>query len=92
MRDFMLENKIIIDSLPFVQEAVAEGKNIICEGGGGIGLDVDYGTYPYTFSGSCSIGKLFSGLGIPYDALDTTVGVCKAYTTRHGNGPYPAEI
>jgi len=52
-------------------------------------LDTDHGTYPYVTSSSTVIGGVCSGLGVPPQAIQTTIGVVKAYTTRVGAGPFP---
>ena len=52
-------------------------------------LDTDFGTYPYVTSSSTGIGGVFTGLGIPPQAVETTIGIMKAYTTRVGAGPFP---
>lgn len=52
-------------------------------------LDTDFGTYPYVTSSSTGIGGVFTGLGIPPQAIETTIGIMKAYTTRVGAGPFP---
>ena len=54
-------------------------------------LDIDFGTYPYVTSSNTSIGGVLTGLGIPPKFLDNVVGVCKAYLTRVGEGPFPTE-
>ena len=67
-------------------------KNILFEGAQGVLLDLDSGSYPYVSSGySCSAGAAI-GSGIGPKQLDTIYGVCKAYTTRVGNGPFPSEF
>ena len=33
-----------------------------------------------------------SGSGAPPNAVDYVLGICKAYTTRVGEGPFPTEL
>mmetsp|Transcript_9175 Transcript_9175/g.6930 ORF Transcript_9175/g.6930 Transcript_9175/m.6930 type:complete len:207 (+) Transcript_9175:719-1339(+) len=54
-------------------------------------LDLDFGTYPYVTSSSTTIGGVATGLGVPPQAIETIVGIMKAYTTRVGGGPFPTE-
>jgi len=54
-------------------------------------LDLDFGTYPYITSSSTTIGGVCTGLGIPAHAIETNIGIMKAYTTRVGGGPFPTE-
>ena len=67
-------------------------KRVLLEGAQGTLLDIDLGTYPYVSSGSSSAGGATSGAGIGPRAIDGVLGVCKAYTTRVGNGPLPSEL
>jgi adenylosuccinate synthase len=55
-------------------------------------LDVDFGTFPFVTSSSTSIGGVCTGLGVPPSAIETTIGIMKAYTTRVGGGPFPTEL
>ena len=52
-------------------------------------LDMDFGTYPYVTSSSTAIGGVCTGLGVPPYAIETTIAIVKAYTTRVGAGPFP---
>ena len=54
-------------------------------------LDVDFGTYPYVTSSNTTIGGVLTGLGISHKYIDKVIGVCKAYVTRVGEGPFPTE-
>ena len=54
-------------------------------------LDIDFGTYPFVTSSSTGAGGVCTGLGVPPAAVETTIGVMKAYTTRVGGGPFPTE-
>jgi adenylosuccinate synthase len=54
-------------------------------------LDLDHGTYPMVTSSSTVIGGIMTGLGMPPQVIETTVGIVKAYTTRVGAGPFPTE-
>ena len=82
----------IQDIFPLVHEAVASGRRILLEGAQGSMLDLDFGTYPYVTSSSPTAGGALTGSGIPPTAVDLTMGVFKAYTTRVGYGPLPTEL
>ena len=62
------------------------------EGAQGTLLDIDHGTYPYVTSSNATIGGVCTGLGVGPRAIDTVLGVAKAYTTRVGEGPLPTEL
>jgi adenylosuccinate synthase len=55
-------------------------------------LDVDHGTYPFVTSSSTTAGGAATGTGIGPTAIDSVLGVVKAYTTRVGSGPLPTEL
>jgi adenylosuccinate synthase len=65
---------------------------VMIEGANAALLDVDFGTYPFVTSSNCTIGGVCTGLGLPPAAIQTVVGVVKAYTTRVGQGPFPTEL
>ena len=68
-----------------------EGKRILFEGAQGTLLDVDHGTYPFVTSSNTVAGQAASGSGVGPGAIDYVLGICKAYTTRVGEGPFPTE-
>lgn len=43
-------------------------------------------------SSNCSVGGVFTGLGIPPHSVGDIYGVCKAYTTRVGGGCFPTQM
>src|SRR5579864_7209874 len=68
-----------------------EGKRILFEGAQGALLDVDHGTYPYVTSSNTVAAQAATGSGIGPGAIGYVLGICKAYTTRVGEGPFPTE-
>ena len=82
----------IADTSVLLNEAVAKGRNVLLEGAQGALLDVDFGTYPFVTSSNCGSGGACTGLGIGPTKINTVLGVTKAYTTRVGLGPFPAEF
>ena len=72
-----------------ILEALHGGKRVLLEGAQGTGLDLDHGTYPFVTSSNTTAGGAATGSGIGPTAIDTVIGVVKAYTTRVGNGPLP---
>jgi adenylosuccinate synthase len=55
-------------------------------------LDVCAGTYPFVTSSHCTSAAVASGLSISPKALDASLLVLKAYSTRVGSGPFPTEL
>jgi adenylosuccinate synthase len=82
----------VTDTAHYLNQAIREGKEILCEGAQGALLDIDHGTYPYVTSSSPISGGATIGLGIAPTAISSVIGVMKAYTTRVGLGPYPTEL
>jgi adenylosuccinate synthase len=85
--------------LPFAQPAwrvldaaVRDGKRVLFEGAQGAMLDVDHGTYPYVTSSNTVAGQAAAGSGLGPRASGYVLGIVKAYTTRVGEGPFPAEL
>jgi adenylosuccinate synthase len=68
-----------------------EGKRILFEGAQGALLDIDHGTYPYVTSSNTVAAQAATGTGLGPRAIDYVLGICKAYTTRVGAGPFPTE-
>jgi adenylosuccinate synthase len=68
-----------------------EGKRILFEGAQGALLDVDHGTYPYVTSSNTVAAQAATGTGMGPSAVGYVLGICKAYTTRVGQGPFPTE-
>jgi adenylosuccinate synthase len=80
------------DAQSHLMTAWERGDSILFEGAQATLLDIDHGTYPFVTSSNCSLGGLFTGTGLPPKALDKVLGIAKAYTTRVGAGPFPAEL
>ena len=68
------------------------GKRILFEGAQGALLDIDFGTYPFVTSSNVIAGQAATGTGIGPGSIDFVLGIVKAYTTRVGEGPFPAEL
>jgi adenylosuccinate synthase len=68
-----------------------EGKRILFEGAQGALLDVDHGTYPFVTSSNTVAAQAATGCGLGPNAIGYVLGICKAYTTRVGEGPFPTE-
>lgn len=70
---------------------VNEGKKVLFEGAQATMLDIDHGTYPFCTSSNPTAGGACTGSGVGPRRMENIVGVVKAYTTRVGAGPFPAE-
>jgi adenylosuccinate synthase len=90
IRDQLLP--LITDTNYELHRSLAEGKTLLVEGANAAMLDIDVGTYPFVTSSATTAGGISTGLGIPPRAIDSIIGVVKAYTTRVGSGPFPTEL
>lgn len=75
-----------------LNDARRAGKRILFEGAQGALLDIDFGTYPFVTSSNVIAGQAATGTGLGPNAIDFVLGIVKAYTTRVGEGPFPAEL
>ncbi len=75
-----------------LSEARRAGKRILFEGAQGALLDIDFGTYPFVTSSNVIAGQAATGTGLGPGAIGFVLGIVKAYTTRVGVGPFPAEL
>ncbi len=87
-----LIQEYIVDSVDLIQTAYKQGKKVIFEGANGALLDIDHGTFPYVTSSNSTLGGLATGTGFPVNKMGHVCGIVKAYTTRVGGGPFPAEL
>ena len=81
----------VCDTAALLNKALAAGDSIVFEGAQGTMLDIDHGTYPFVTSSSSTSGGAATGTGVAPTAIDTVIGVTKAYCTRVGEGPFPTE-
>ncbi|KRM61246.1 adenylosuccinate synthetase [Paucilactobacillus vaccinostercus DSM 20634] len=82
----------VTDTSVLVNDALDNGKNVLFEGAQGVMLDVDHGTYPYVTSSNPIAGGVTTGVGVGPSKVQTVLGICKAYSTRVGDGPFPTEL
>nr|WP_238701213.1 adenylosuccinate synthase [Mariprofundus erugo] len=75
-----------------LQRRIKAGDSVLYEGAQGSMLDVDHGTYPFVTSSNTVAGAALAGLGVGPKQVDEVLGICKAYTTRVGAGPFPTEL
>ncbi|HZU33515.1 MAG TPA: adenylosuccinate synthase [Candidatus Angelobacter sp.] len=82
----------VTDTCLLLNKALAEGESVMFEGAQATMLDIDHGTYPFVTSSSCTAGGAVTGTGVPPNAIQTVIGITKAYCTRVGGGPFPSEV
>jgi adenylosuccinate synthase len=82
----------VADTAMLLNQSLAAGESVLFEGAQATMLDIDHGTYPFVTSSSCTAGGAVTGTGVPPNAIQTVIGVTKAYCTRVGEGPFPSQI
>lgn len=82
----------VCDTSVILNDAIDQGKRVLFEGAQGVMLDIDQGTYPFVTSSNPVAGGVTIGTGVGPTKIKTVVGVCKAYTSRVGDGPFPTEL
>ena len=82
----------VCDTSVLLNDALDNGKRVLFEGAQGVMLDIDQGTYPFVTSSNPLAGGVTIGSGIGPSKVTKVVGVCKAYTSRVGDGPFPTEL
>ena len=82
----------VADTSLILDHGIRQGKKILFEGAQGSHLDIDHGTYPYVTSSNTVSANASCGSGIGPNAITKVIGICKAYTTRVGEGPFPTEL
>ena len=82
----------VTDTSVILNNALDNGKRVLFEGAQGVMLDIDQGTYPFVTSSNPVAGGVTIGSGVGPSKIDKVVGVCKAYTSRVGDGPFPTEL
>ncbi|MGT2636205.1 adenylosuccinate synthase [Streptococcus ratti] len=82
----------VTDTSVILNDALDKGKRVLFEGAQGVMLDIDQGTYPFVTSSNPVAGGVTIGSGVGPSKINKVVGVCKAYTSRVGDGPFPTEL
>lgn len=84
--------KYVTDTSKVLNDAIDAGRRVLFEGAQGVMLDIDQGTYPFVTSSNPVAGGVTIGAGVGPTTIQHVIGVCKAYTSRVGDGPFPTEL
>ncbi len=74
-----------------VERASKQKQLIVFEGAQGCLLDISHGTYPFVTSSNTVAGYACVSAGFGPRLVNHVIGICKAYCTRVGSGPFPTE-
>ncbi|MEM9828373.1 MAG: adenylosuccinate synthase [Planctomycetota bacterium] len=83
---------LVGDTTEVLLDAAQAGRRMLFEGAQGALLDIDHGTFPFVTSSNSSGVGVCAGAGVPPRWIHHVLGVCKAYSTRVGGGPFPSEL
>jgi adenylosuccinate synthase len=83
---------LVCDTAGLLNQEIRNGRRLLFEGAQGTMLDMDHGTYPFVTSSSSTAGGACTGTGVPPNKISGVIGICKAYITRVGGGPFPTEL
>lgn len=92
MQNYQVIKPYLTDTTFFLQDAMKKKMSILLEGAQGIGLDIDFGTYPFVTSSSCTSSGACQGTGISPGQIGRVFGLFKIYTTRVGEGVLPTQL
>jgi adenylosuccinate synthase len=74
-----------------VAKAIDAKEFVVFEGAQGALLDISHGTYPFVTSSNTVAAYACVSGGFGPKQVDRVLGICKAYATRVGGGPFPTE-
>ncbi|MGL4949349.1 MAG: adenylosuccinate synthase [Anaeroplasmataceae bacterium] len=84
--------EFICDTSVLLNDELDKKSKILFEGAQGVMLCIDHGTYPYVTSSSPTAAAIPLNCGIAPRHIQNVLGICKAYSTRVGEGPFPTEF
>lgn len=82
----------VCDTAVLLEEELEKNSKVLFEGAQGVMLCLDHGTYPYVTSSSPTGVSVPLNSGVAPRYITDVLGICKAYTTRVGEGPFPTEL
>lgn len=78
LREILLQHRLVDDTVLLLNKEIKEKKRILVEDASSSSMDVDAGLYPYTDGYHTTTGAVCTGLGVPEEAIETTIGVFSA--------------
>ena len=81
----------VTDTSVILNDALDAGKRVLFEGAQGVMLDIDQELILCYFFNPVA-GGVTIGSGVGPSKINKVVGVCKACTSRVGDGPFPTEL
>ena len=84
--------KYVCNTTEYLGGAIRDGKSVMFEAQLGALRDIDFGIYPYTSASTTLAAYAPIGAGVPFAALDESIGIMKAYSSCVGEGPFTCEL
>jgi adenylosuccinate synthase len=78
MRDIFVSNECVKDTVLLVNREIKNKKRFLVEDASSTSMDVDTGLYPFTESYHTTTGAVCTGMGVPEEVIETTIGVFSA--------------
>ena len=83
---------LLCDSFAAIHSALEKGADILFEGQLGAMKDIDLGIYPFVTSSNPVAAYAAVSGGFSPKLIDSITGVCKAFSSAVGEGPFPTEM
>jgi adenylosuccinate synthase len=80
LKEILKRYNLVQDTVLLINQEIKAGKRILVEDSSSCSLDIDTGIYPYTSSFHTTTGAVCTGLGVPEEVIETTIGVMSAMT------------
>ncbi|WP_460900566.1 adenylosuccinate synthetase, partial [Staphylococcus aureus] len=79
-------------SSKLLDDAFVSDAKVLFEDAQGVMLHIDHSTYPFVTSSNPIASNVTVGTGVGPTFVSKVIGVCKAYTSRVGDDPFPTEL
>lgn len=80
MRDIIIKHGLVQDAVVLLNSEIKQGKRILVEDCSSSTMDIDTGIYPYVDSFHTTSGAVCTGLGVPEEVVETTIGAFSVIT------------
>jgi adenylosuccinate synthase len=75
-----MKHGLVQDAVVLLNSEIKQGKRILVEDCSSSTMDIDTGIYPYVDSFHTTSGAVCTGLGVPEEVVETTIGAFSAIT------------
>ena len=75
---FKEHKSLVCDTVSILNKEIRNGKRILVEDSSSTSMDIDTGIYPFTDSFNTTTGAVCTGLGVPEEVIETSIGAFSA--------------